>query len=36
MTWLELLWYFCDYIEERDLRMRGISNFDLVNLKLDE
>ncbi len=24
MTWLELLWYFCDYIEERDLRMRGI------------
>tara|TARA_R100000306_G_C4284766_1_gene96978 strand:+ start:133 stop:237 length:105 start_codon:yes stop_codon:yes gene_type:complete len=26
MTWWELLWYFCDYIEERDLRMRGKYN----------
>ena len=23
MTWMELLYYFCEYIEERDLLMRG-------------
>ena len=21
MTWIELFWYFCDYIEERDMKM---------------
>ena len=28
MTWWELLYYFCDYIEERELRMKGV-NFEL-------
>ena len=23
MTWWELFYYFCDYIEERELRMKG-------------
>lgn len=26
MTWWELLYYFCDYIEERDSLMRGVVN----------
>jgi len=27
MTWSELFWYFCDYIEERELMMRKRSPF---------
>jgi len=23
MTWMDLLYYFCEYIEERELLMRG-------------